>query len=286
MSDQPRSQSEPSGKKGLWLTVTLAIGAFIALLATFILWGERAFGFLLAFVVLLPAALISALMRWLPRHAAEGVRGGTDWGRRLNITALGLSLASLMCLVIGVAWFGTAPGTMLLVAGTMLLPPAVILSLLALSVRDRERLSESHLEASEEIVYLGEVHWGVFLPTILVLTLVLLLVVAPLGTTGYVLATILYLVVLPATAAYALSVFFNTELELTPSKLLVSTGLVVRTSRVLERKDLQAVGVNQGWLGRALGYGRVSFVTREGSSFKVPGIVDPEGLRHILMRGL
>lgn len=273
-------------KWGRWVTLGLSVAALIALIGTFILWGEGAFGFLLAFVVLFPAALISALMRWLPRHAAEGVSGSQTWRRRLNVSAIGLALASLTCLIIGVAWFGTAPGTMLLVAGMMLLPPAVILGLLALSMRDRERLSESKLEPGEEIVYQGEVHWGIFMPTILVLTATLLLVIAPLHTTGYVLATILYLIVLPGTAAYALSVFFNTELELTQRKLLVSTGLIVRTNRVLDRDHIKAVGVHQGWLGKVLGFGRMSFVCHDGSGFKVPGIVDPEGLRQIISRGL
>lgn len=270
---------------GRWLTYALAIGAAIALIGTFLVWGEGAFGFLLAFVVLFPAALISALMRWWPTHAAEGVRSGLDWRRRLNITALGLAIASILCLVIGVAWFGTAPGTMLLVAGLMLLPPAVILVLLAISTRDRNRLAETMLEPYEEIVYQADIHWGVFLPTILVLTVTLLLAVGPFGTVGYVIATVLYLIVLPGTAAYALSTFLNTELELTPQKLIVGTGLVVRTTRVLERDRIQAVGVYQGWTGRVLGYGRLSFVCKDGSGFKVPGVVDPEGVRQIIHQG-
>ncbi|MBK5936385.1 MAG: PH domain-containing protein [Halorhodospira halophila] len=271
---------------GRWLNIALAIGALVALVGTFIVWGEGAFGFLLAFVVLFPAALVSALMRWWPRHSAEGVRDGLCWRRRLYISAGGIAFASLLCLVIGVAWFGTAPGTMLLVAGTMLLPPAVILGLLAFSLRDRERLADTVRDPGEPIVYQAEVHWGVFLPTILVLTATLLLVLAPLGTFGYVLATILYLIVLPGTAAHSLSIFLNTELELTPNKLIAGTGLIVRTARVFEREHIQAVGVYYGWMGRILGYGRLSFVCKDGTSFKVPGIVDPDGLRHIVDRGL
>ncbi|ABM61946.1 PH domain-containing protein [Halorhodospira halophila] len=275
-----------TSRLGRWVNIALAIGALVSLIGTFIVWGEGAFGFLLAFVVLFPAALVSALMRWWPRHSAQGVRDGLGWRRRLYITAAGIAFASLTCLLIGVGWFGTAPGTMLLVAGTMLLPPAVILGLLAFSLRDRERLAESALGPDEPIVYQAEVHWGVFIPSILVITATLVLFIAPLGTVGHVLATILYLIVLPATAAHALTVFLNTELELTPNKLVASTGLIVRTSRVFDREHIQAVGVNYGWLGRILGYGRVGVICKDGTSFKVPGVVDPDGLRHIVTRGL
>jgi len=281
-----RAEESWKSRLGRWLNIALAIGALVALIGTFIVWGEGAFGFLLAFVVLFPAALIAALMRWWPRHSAEGVRDGLGWRRRLYISAGGIAFASLLCLTIGVAWFGTAPGTMLLVAGTMLLPPAVIMGLLAFSLRDRERLADTVRDPNEPIVYQAEVHWGVFLPTILVLTATLILALAPLGTVGYVVATILYLIVLPGTAAHSLSVFFNTELELTPSKLIAGTGLIVRTSRVFEREHIQAVGVYYGWLGRILGFGRLSVVCKDGTNFKVPGIIDPDGFRHIVHRGL
>ncbi|MFP4183558.1 MAG: PH domain-containing protein [Halorhodospira sp.] len=267
---------------GRWLTVALWIGAIIALIGTLIIWGEGAFGFLLAFVVLFPAALISALMRWWPRRSAEGVRYGLDWRRRLYISAGGLAFAALACLLIGVVWFGSAPGTVLLVAGTMLLPPAVMLGLLAFSLRERERLADSMLDPGEPIVYQAEIHWGVFVPSILVLTATLLLILAPLGAIGYVLATILYLFVLPAMGAHALTIFLNTELELTPHKLIAASGLIARTARVLKRNHIQAVGVHQGWFGKLLGFGRVSFVCRDGTGFKVRGVVDPEGVRQMI----
>lgn len=267
---------------GRWLNIALAVGAVIALIGTLILWGEGAFGFLLAFVALFPAALISALIRWWPRRSAEGVRSGLGWRRRLYISAGGLAFTALLCLLAGVAWFGTAPGSMLLVAGTMLLPPAVILGLLAFSLRERGRLADQMLYEDERIVYQAEIHWGVFIPTILVLTATLLLVLAPLGAAGFSLATILYLIVLPGTAAHALNVFLNTELELTRRKLIAAAGLIARTTRVLERDHIQAVGVSQGTLGKILGFGRLSFICRDGTSFKVRGVVDPEGLRQII----
>nr|WP_274600090.1 PH domain-containing protein [Halorhodospira abdelmalekii] len=138
------------------------------------------------------------------------------------------------------------------------------------------------LDPGEEVVYQAQVHWGVFLPTIGVITVILLLTLAPLGTIGYGVATVLYLIVLPGTAAHALSIFFNTELEVTQNQMAAATGLIVRTFRVLDRDDIQAVGVYQGWLGKLFGYGRMSFICRDGFGFKVPGIVDPEGVRKIL----
>ncbi|MBK1726735.1 PH domain-containing protein [Halorhodospira neutriphila] len=265
---------------GKWLTLALAVGALVALIGSLALRGEQALSFLLAFVVLFPAALISAFLRWWPSRLAEG---GSSGGKRwLNLSALGLLLAALLCLIAGVTWFGKALGTLLLVAGALLLPPATILGLLAYSLHDRERLAETALEPGERIVYQAEVHWGVFLPPILVLTASVLLAVGPFGIIGTVVATALYLILLPGMAAHALSVFLNTELELSQHQLVAATGLLVQSTRVLPRRSIQAVGVNQGWLGWLLGYGRISFIFKDGSSFKVPGVVDPEGFRQIV----
>lgn len=269
---------------GKWLTLALAAGALVALIGSLALRGERALSSLLAFVVLFPGALISALMRWWPSRPAEGGGGGHGGRSRrwLNLSALGLLLAALLCLVIGVTWFGKTLGTLLLVAGALLLPPATILGLLAYSLYGRERLAETALESGERIVYQAEVHWGVFLPPVLVLTASALLALGPFGTIGTVAATALYLILLPGMAAHTLSVFLNTELELSQHQLVAATGLLVQSTRVLPRRSIQAVGVSQGWLGWLLGYGRVSFIFKDGSSFKVPGIVDPEGFRQIV----
>lgn len=267
---------------GKWLTIALAVGALVALVGSLALRGERALSFLLAFVVLFPAALISAFLRWWPSRLAEGGSSGGRAKRWLNLSALGLLLATLACLIVGVAWFGKELGTLLLVAGALLLPPATILGLLAYSLYDRERLAETALEPGERIVYQAEVHWGVFLPPILVLTASVLLAVGPFGIIGTVVATALYLILLPGMAAYALSVFLNTELELSQHQLVAATGLLVQSTHVLPRRSIQAVGVNQGWLGWLLGYGRVSFILKDGSSFKIPGVVDPEGFRQIV----
>ncbi|BAU56728.1 membrane-flanked domain [Halorhodospira halochloris] len=272
------------GKLGRWVIIFLAVATISSLLGSFPFWGEHSFIFLLLFVVLFPTTVVASLMRWWPMRQAQGVRDGVNWRRKLNLSAVGIALSSLICLLLGIAWFGTAPGTMLMVAGTLLLPPLVILLLLTYSMRDRERLAETMLEEDEEVLYQAEVHWGVFIPTIVVATLILIFTLAPLGTIGYGIATILYLIVLPGTAAHSLSVFFNTELEVTQYSLIAATGLIVRTTRLFARDDLQAVGVQQGLLGKILGFGKISFICKDGYSFKVPGIVDPEGLRQIIMR--
>lgn len=271
------------GKLGRWAIISLAVATFVTLVGSFPFWGERSFVFLLIFVVLFPTTVIASLIRWWPIRSAQGVHDETRWRRKLNLSAAGLAVSSLICLLLGITWFGTAPGTMLMVAGTLLLPPLVILLLLAYSIRDRERLAESMLDEKDQVLYQAEVHWGVFIPSIIVITLVLIFTLAPMGTLGYGVATILYLIILPGTAAQALSVFFNTELELTQYNLVAATGLIIRTIRVFERDELQAVGIQQNWLGQIFGYGKISFICKDGYSFKVPGIIDPEGIRQIIL---
>lgn len=282
---------DQKGPLGRWLIIFLAVASVTTLVGSFPFWGERSFIFLLLFVVFFPTTVVASLMRWWPINQAQGVRDGINWRRKLNLTAAGIAFSSVICLLLGIAWFGTAPGTMLMVAGTLLLPPFVILFLLAYSLRDRERLAETLLEEDEPMLYQAEVHWGVFIPTIAVLTLSLVLVIAPLGsfglgmgTVGYSIAIFLYLIILPGTAARSLSVFFNTELEVTENHLIAATGLLIRTTRVFERDEIDAVGVQQGWLGSLLEFGKVTVICNDGHSFKVPGIVDPEGLRQMIMR--
>ncbi|MCC3751414.1 MAG: PH domain-containing protein [Halorhodospira halophila] len=278
------------------VTRLLLLAAALALLGSILLWGEAAFLSLIAFTVLLPATIISILLRWWPGEVARGREPGTSapWRRTLNLLAGGMVVTTLGSLIAGVGLFGTAAGIMLLTTGLLLLPPGISLTLLALSMRyrfrvggtaydPRKQLGEETAEPPERVLYRAEVHWGVLLPAVLALLTSALLAVGPFGVVGQVIATILYVLVFPGLAAYAQGVYFDTELRVTENHLVVETGLIVVHSRVIPLSDVQALGVHYTWLGRLLGYGRVVITTRDGVCVIVPGIVDPFGIYQVVM---
>ncbi|MFP4147762.1 MAG: hypothetical protein ACLFSI_08640 [Halorhodospira sp.] len=276
-------------------TRLLLLAAAIALTVSVILSGEPAFLALLAFTILLPATIVSLLVRWWPSRIArrDPAVKRSGWRQAFYFLAAGVPLTALICLVLGVGAFGTAVGIVLLTTGLLLLPPSIIFLLLALSMRFRFRiggtafdpkkqLGQDHPDPGERVIYQAEVHWGVFLPALLALVLSVFFAIAPFGIFGQVLAIVLYVLVFPGIAAYAMGIFFDTELWATPRYLIAETGLIAVHSRVVPRHAIQALGIYYSWLGLFLGYGWVVVVLDDGSCFFVPGIVDPEGLRSFL----
>ncbi len=276
-------------------TQLLLLAAALALTLSIVLSGEHAFIALLAFTLLLPATVISLLVRWRPsriaRRSSQDSRLG--WRRFFYFVSAGVVATTLICLILGVGAFGTAAGIVLLTAGLLLLPPTIILTLLALSMGARIRLGgtafdpkkqlgKEYPDPDERVLYQAEVHWAVFVPAILVLALSVFFTLAPFGTFGQVVAIMLYVIVFPGVAAYAMGLFFDTQLWITPGHLIAETGLVAVHSRVVPRHVIQALGVYYSWLGRLFGYGWVVVILDDGSCFFVPGIVDPEGVRGFL----
>lgn len=268
-----------------WLPQILFGGAVLALLGALLVRGGTSLLYLGAFMVLLPAGIAVSLMRWFPAENPFGSQGGNGlWRRRLGFIGAGLLIAAALTLVLGMLWSGTAPGTVLLVAGIFLLPPGALVSLSAFLL-DRPGLLHERLEHDEQVVYRGSVHWGVFIPAAVTLTLSIVLTVGPFGVVGNTAATVLYLLLLPGTGAYALLAFSNTELLLTPRRVLLSSGLARRHVLVVPRDDVKAAGVGQRLLGRLLDYGKLSVVRADGRTLVLPAIADPYEARKRLGHG-
>jgi hypothetical protein len=263
-----------------WSPLVLGVAALAALLGARIARGEASLGFLVLFVVLLPAAFAAALIRWWPQHRrdSEHLDEGIDWHRTLVLSGAGLLLAAIITLLLGVAGPGAGLGGMLLVAGTLLLPPAALVAALGWLLGGSGSL-EAELEIDESIVLGAREHWGVLLPPMLVLMLAAILALGPFGVIGYGAAAVLYLLVLPGTGVGALGAYLNTELALTSHHLLIARGLVRRRVQRRPRSQVRACGVGRNWLGRLLGYGRVTVIFTDGSTVSVGGIADPETFR-------
>jgi membrane protein YdbS with pleckstrin-like domain len=270
--------SNASGTAGRWIPPLLAAGALVALAFALIERGTASLTSVIFFVVLLPAAIATALLRWWPRARHTEVKAqAINWRRKVSLAGAALMAATVLTLVLGVALAGGRVGTTLLVAGALMLPPAALTALLAFLFR-----REAESPSVERIVFEASVHWGVFLPAIAILTVSLALAAGPFGVAGYGAAVVLYLIVLPGTAARALTTFVNTELTVTETGVVLGYGLLRKRVQRLPRGDVQAVGVDQNWLGRQLGYGKLTIIARDGTGAALYAVADPEGVRRAL----
>ncbi len=279
MNQNPEKSSSTNAarnrRRGLWVTLSLAAFTLLALLGALLWRGGASLGFVVAFVVLLPVSLASAMVQWWPlgRDARASCR--KVWVRHA-IVALGVSLGlcAALTLVLGVAWSGSRVGNMLLVSGVALLPPAALVGLLA-AIGFRAREPEALLAKGERAEISLSAHWTVFVLPLLLIAAALALALGPFGTPGLATAAALYLIGLPGTAGQALARFIHSGAVLGERRLYLSYGLFWQKTASLDRSKIQAVGVKRNAWTRLLGQGKLSVVDDRGESIVVPGLRRP-----------
>ncbi|MCG5493895.1 MULTISPECIES: PH domain-containing protein [Ectothiorhodospira] len=264
-----------------WLPHVLFWCTLLSLMGSLVFLGRAALFSLSLFIVLFPITLIVMLVRWWPSRPCQSLPNSRRWKRRLNFVSAGVLVAAAINVFAGLNFFGTPLGTTLLVAGTLLLPAAMVAALVSFSL-SRDEVTEDLLEPDEDILFRADTHWAIFLPPIQLLTLCILLVLGPFGLGGEVVAAVVYVVIVPGVMARALAIFLNTEVSVTDRRLITVTGTLFRRKRTLELDHIRAAGLSQGRLGRLLGYGKVGIIGRDGGSIKLPGIADPMSLRDML----
>jgi uncharacterized membrane protein YdbT with pleckstrin-like domain len=140
---------------------------------------------------------------------------------------------------------------------------------------------EQNLMAGEEVIYRAKLHWKVFLlPIILLLVGVLILwldrssndtqVLCCGGGWGALVLLAGLIVGLLATISYTTS-----EFALTDKRVLVKVGFVKRHSLELLLTKIEGIGVDQGILGRILGYGTIVVAGTGGTKEPFKNIADP-----------
>lgn len=272
------TQSRSRRQRGLWVSLILLVCTLLALLGALLWRGSASLGFLVAFVALLPVALASAFLQWLPmgREARDSSR--QTWLRH-GIVALGASLAlsAALTLVLGVAWSGSRVGNMLLVSGITLLPPAALVGLLA-AIGSRARDLETLKDERERTVLTAKAHWTVFILPSLVLTAALVLALGPFGTPGLAFAAAIYLIGLPGAAGLALTQFIHSSALLTDRHLYLSYGLFSQKTASLRRGRIKAVGVKRNAWTKLLGQGKLSVADHQGESIVIAGLRRPSKL--------
>jgi membrane protein YdbS with pleckstrin-like domain len=135
---------------------------------------------------------------------------------------------------------------------------------------------DDHLLTGERIVYRARLHWTIFLTAIVVVVLgialgILLQVVEPAySLAGAALAGIgLLLAIGPAVR------YISSEFAVTDKRVLGKLGFIERESKETLLSKVEAIAIDQGVIGRILGFGTVTITGTGGTQESFPRISEP-----------
>jgi membrane protein YdbS with pleckstrin-like domain len=135
---------------------------------------------------------------------------------------------------------------------------------------------DDHLLAGERIIYRAKLHWTIFLTSIVVVLLgvalgILLQVVEPAYSyAGLALAGVgLLLAIGPAVR------YISSEFAVTDKRVLGKLGFIERESKETLLSKVEAIAIDQGVIGRILGFGTVTITGTGGTQESFPRISEP-----------
>lgn len=137
---------------------------------------------------------------------------------------------------------------------------------------------DKHLLTGEQVVYRSRQHWVVFTgPVLLLIVAFLPLIIsrsnATLGVSSVILLTAFIWIVARAIARA------SAEFTVTNKRVVVKLGTIRRRAIEMLLSKVEEIGVDQGVIGRVLGYGTVVIVGTGGSKEVFMLIADPLGFR-------
>jgi uncharacterized membrane protein YdbT with pleckstrin-like domain len=113
---------------------------------------------------------------------------------------------------------------------------------------------ENNLLPNEEITYQARLHWIIYALPVVVFVIAILLVLGGGGwIAGSVLGVIAFVLFLPPWIKAS-----SSEFAITNKRVLIKVGLIRRHSLELLLQKVEGIGVDQGILGRILGYGTIT----------------------------
>jgi uncharacterized membrane protein YdbT with pleckstrin-like domain len=135
---------------------------------------------------------------------------------------------------------------------------------------------DEHLLDGERIVYRARLHWTTFATSIVVVLLgVVLAIILSIYQPGY-----WYLGALLAGVGLLLAIgpainYTSSEFAVTNKRVLSKVGFIERESDETLLTKIEAIGVDQGIVGRLLGFGTVTITGTGGTEESFPGISRP-----------
>jgi uncharacterized membrane protein YdbT with pleckstrin-like domain len=113
---------------------------------------------------------------------------------------------------------------------------------------------ESNLLPNEQITYRAKLHWIIYALPVIVF---LIAIVVALGGGGWIAGTAIgivgFILFLPPWIKAS-----SSEFAITNKRVLIKVGLIRRHSLELLLQKVEGIGVDQGVLGRILGYGTIT----------------------------
>jgi uncharacterized membrane protein YdbT with pleckstrin-like domain len=135
---------------------------------------------------------------------------------------------------------------------------------------------DDHLLDDEHIVYRARIHWTLFASSLVVVVAgIALAIILGLYEPGYwylgaALAGIGLLIAIPPAISY-----ISSEFAVTNKRVLSKTGFIQRESDETLLSKVEAVSVDQGIIGRMLGFGTVRITGSGGTEDSFPRIAQP-----------
>lgn len=149
---------------------------------------------------------------------------------------------------------------------------------------------DSNLSKGEEVITRAHVSWLSYLVSIMVTVILLLLgLIALIGSSintngesnSSGLAWFLIIIAVVILSNIALTIA-TTELALTNKRVIAKFGFIRRSTIELRLDKVESIGVNQGILGRMLGYGNIVIKGTGGTGTPIPSIKKPLDFRRIV----
>jgi uncharacterized membrane protein YdbT with pleckstrin-like domain len=135
---------------------------------------------------------------------------------------------------------------------------------------------DDHLLAGERIVYRARLHWSIFLASLTAIVLgialgIILSIYAPAyWYAGAALVGIGFLIAIGPAIRYA-----SSEFAVTDKRVVAKLGFIERESLETLLSKIEAIGVDQGILGRMLGFGTITITGTGGTEESFPRIAEP-----------
>ena len=111
---------------------------------------------------------------------------------------------------------------------------------------------DDNLMADENVIYRAKLHWAVFLWPIICFIVAIGFFSSDIATLGYALLAISIFLGFGALIDYSTS-----EFGLTNKRVIMKVGFIRRTSLEILLTKIEGIQVNQGFIGRILGYGSI-----------------------------
>ena len=135
---------------------------------------------------------------------------------------------------------------------------------------------DNNLMKGEEVVYKASLHWAIYIPTALWLLLGILMIAISVGEeeSSVMVIAIIFFVFAVFALIKAIIANVTSEFAVTNKRLILKEGLIARNIVELMLTKCEGVALDQGILGRILGYGTL-ITTTGGATNKFRKIKDP-----------